>query len=127
MKKYIVYLTINTVNNKIYVGVHKLKENSSKFDGYLGLGINIHDKHSYNHPKYPFQFAVQKYGIDSFRRCTICECDTEEEALKIERLIVDEEFIKRKDTYNVALGGGMPPFCGKEIFQYEKTGEFIKK
>ena len=31
--KYIVYLTTNTKNNKIYVGVHGT-ENPEKFDGY---------------------------------------------------------------------------------------------
>ena len=32
--KYIVYLTMNLVNKKIYVGVHKTKT-PYKFDGYL--------------------------------------------------------------------------------------------
>lgn len=38
--KYIVYLTTNLVNRKIYVGVHKT-ENPDIFDGYLGNGLTI--------------------------------------------------------------------------------------
>ncbi|MGN0966101.1 MAG: hypothetical protein ACI4OP_00695 [Candidatus Coprovivens sp.] len=40
--KYIVYLTENIVNNKIYVGVHKT-ENPDIFDGYYGEGVSISD------------------------------------------------------------------------------------
>lgn len=38
--KYIVYQTINTVNNKIYIGVHGT-EDPETFDGYIGNGIDI--------------------------------------------------------------------------------------
>ena len=36
--KYIVYLTTNTANKKIYIGVHRT-ETPYDFDGYLGNGI----------------------------------------------------------------------------------------
>jgi len=39
--KWIVYLTTNLVNKKIYVGVHKTLT-PDVFDGYIGCGINIH-------------------------------------------------------------------------------------
>jgi len=39
--KTIVYLTVNTVNKKIYIGIHDT-ENPDKFDGYIGNGINIY-------------------------------------------------------------------------------------
>ena len=38
--EYIVYLTNNIINNKIYVGVHKT-EDSNIFDGYYGNGLII--------------------------------------------------------------------------------------
>jgi hypothetical protein len=38
--KYIVYQTLNKVNNKIYIGVHQT-ENPEIFDGYYGCGITI--------------------------------------------------------------------------------------
>ena len=36
---YIVYQTVNTVNHKIYIGIHQTA--SLEFDGYLGNGIWI--------------------------------------------------------------------------------------
>lgn len=38
--KYIVYCTVNLINGKIYVGVHKT-DNPDKFDGYIGNGVYI--------------------------------------------------------------------------------------
>ena len=35
--KYIVYQTVNKINNKIYIGVHGTE--SDTFDGYIGNGI----------------------------------------------------------------------------------------
>ena len=40
--KYIVYMTINNINNYIYVGVHKTLT-PYEFDGYLGNGIYINE------------------------------------------------------------------------------------
>lgn len=124
--KYIVYLTTNVLNNKIYVGVHET-ENPEIFDGYLGNGLNIYDNYLINHPKEPFHFAVKKYGKDAFKRSTIQIFDTLQDALDLEGSIVDEDFVKRKDTYNVALGGGYPPILNKVIYQYSLEGKFIKK
>lgn len=118
-------MTVNTVNGKIYVGVHK--NNSEQFDGYIGCGVNIHNSNTYKKSKTPFQFAVNKYGCESFKRTTLKEFSTLEEALMMESLIVNEEFLKRKDVYNVALGGGMPPDTTKVIFQYSLEGFFIKE
>lgn len=38
--KYIVYQTINLVNNKIYIGVHKTVD-PTVFDGYIGCGVKV--------------------------------------------------------------------------------------
>ena len=124
--KYIVYLTTNIKNNKIYVGVHGT-ENPDKFDGYLGNGVNRNAPSSIKNPKEPFQYAVKKYGFDSFRRSTIKVFDTQQEALDLEGEIVNEEFIKREDTYNITLGGGLPPLLSKVVYQYTLEGDFIKE
>ena len=79
--KYIVYLTTNKINNKIYVGVHKT-ENPNVFDGYIGCGVKIQQASSYMNPKSPFQYAVKKYGVKNFHRSTIAIFDNEKEAYK---------------------------------------------
>lgn len=124
--KYIVYLTTNVVNNKIYVGVHGT-DNPEKFDGYLGCGVNRNYPSTIYNPKTPFQFAVKKYGFDSFKRATIRIFDTQEDALDLEAYIVNEDFIKRTDTYNTVLGGGMLPILNKVVYQYSLKGDFVKE
>lgn len=124
--KYIVYLTTNIKNNKIYVGVHET-ENPEIFDGYLGNAVNRNRPSTIKNPKEPFQYAVKKYGFDSFRRSIIKVFDTRQEALDLEAEIVNEDFIKREDTYNITLGGGMPPLLNKVIYQYSLDGDFIRE
>ena len=124
--KYIVYLTKNIKNNKIYIGIHET-ENPDKFDGYLGCGVYADRPKSYKHSQTAFQAAVNKYGPDSFERSTIKVFDTKEEALALEAELVNEDFIKRRDTYNIALGGDVPPLLTKQIYQYDLNGNFIKE
>lgn len=124
--KYIVYITTNIVNKKIYVGVHKT-ETPYDFDGYLGNGVKVTDRYTYKFSKTPFEAAVNKYGPDKFIRKTLYVFDTLEEALEKEVEIVNTEFISRKDTYNIALGGSLPPVKVKTIYQYSLDGEFIKE
>lgn len=127
MKKYIVYCTTNIINNKIYVGVHGT-ETPEKFDGYIGNSINIFESNSeLKYPKIPFHKAVKKYGYSAFKRSVLQIFDTEEEALDLEAEIVNEEFIKRDDTYNITLGGGMPPLLNKPVYQYSLEGIFLKE
>ena len=123
--KYIVYLTINLKNQHIYVGVHKT-ENPEIFDGYIGNGINKFSPSSIYNSKAPFCLAVQKYGLDCFKRSIIKIFDSEEEALNLEKEIVNEDFINRTDTYNIVLGGGFPPITTKIIYQYDLEGNYIR-
>lgn len=124
--KYIVYLTTNIVNKKIYVGVHKT-ETPETFDHYLGCGIKDNDAYTYKYSKTPFEAAVNKYGPSKFIRKVLKTFDKLEDALDLERWLVDEDFIARKDTYNVVLGGGIPPIKVKTIYQYDLEGNFIKQ
>lgn len=122
---YIVYLTTNKVNNKIYIGVHKTA--NLEFDGYIGCGVNIRDSHTYNKPKTHFQYAVKKYGTNAFQRITLKVFDNEIDALDLERWLVTEEFVKRPDTYNMILGGGrLEPSNKKETHLYDLNGNYIK-
>lgn len=124
--EYIVYLTKNIVNNKIYVGVHKT-EDSNIFDGYYGNGLSLKDQSKLKHPKEPFHYAVKKYGFKNFKRSTIKSFGSLDEALKLEGFIVDEKFIKRKDTYNITLGGGMPPIKCIKVYQFDLQGNLINE
>ena len=126
--KYLVYLTYCLASKKIYIGVHET-ENPDKFDGYLGNGVRINVPASYKHPTTPFKRAVKKYGIDQFRRITISIFDTKEEAYSLEAMLVNEEFIKRDDTYNIKLGGsgGCPEILKKKVYMYDSNGDFVKE
>lgn len=124
--EYIVYLTINTVNHRIYVGVHGTE--SDKFDGYLGCGVFTTRPTSYMHPKTPFQHAVKKYGTKSFIRSELGRFNTAEEAYKLEAMIVTEEFVKSPQTYNLALGGQFHDESAnpsRHVYVYDLNGAFV--
>ena len=141
--EYIVYETTNLVNNKFYIGVHKT-EDSNVFDGYIGCGVYMQHPSSYMNPKTPFQFAVKKCGIKNFKRKILKVFDNVDDALKLEAELVAINFIKRTDTYNIALGGteseiditqfsyhhGTPTYkysaSGKLVDSYESVTEAAK-
>ena len=90
MKKYyLVYKTTNLVNGKIYIGKH---ETDNLDDGYLGSGKLL-------------KRAIEKYGEENFKREILFECSTREEMNAKEAELVNEEFLKRKDVYNLKQGG----------------------
>lgn len=86
---YLIYKITNTVNNKIYIGKH---QTNNKNDDYMGSGKIL-------------KKAIEKYGIDKFKKEILFECNSLEEMNEKEADIVDEEFVARLDTYNVKLGG----------------------
>lgn len=132
--KYIVYKTINLnskINgiNRIYIGVHKT-ENPEIFDGYIGCGVNIYKASSYMYPKTAFQYAVKKYGVNSFKRSILFIYDTAQEAFDKEREIVDNYFIQQSFTYNMACGGSGgdivdPRKHSLPIYQFDLQGNLL--
>lgn len=95
---YTIYKITNKINGKIYIGKHQT-ENIN--DDYLGSGHHI-------------KAAVKKYGRSNFTKEILHVFDNEEQMDKMEILIVNEDFIKRKDVYNISVGGeGGPKFRGK--------------
>lgn len=125
---WIVYQTTNLVNNKIYIGVHKTIDPNT-FDGYLGNGIYINAPCSYMYAKTAFESAVKKYGPSSFRRTTLKVFSNEEDAYNEEARIVDENFLKRSDVYNMILGGKIPYIkkATNPIYQYDLSGNFVRE
>lgn len=86
---YTIYKTTNTSNGKIYIGCHRT-ENLN--DDYIGSGKAL-------------KYAISKYGKNSFVKEIMFVFHTEDEMLQKEREIVNEQFIKRTDVYNLKLGG----------------------
>ena len=123
--KYIVYLTVNINNEKVYIGVHKTGS-TIKFDGYLGCGVWTHDKVRIENSKNYFRRAVKKHGAEAFRRTTIAVFKTAEEAYNLEAVLVNEAFVDRSDTYNSSLGGVENRKPHKKVLQYSKEGFYIE-
>lgn len=127
--KYIVYLTTNLQEksgelNRIYIGVHST-ENPEIFDGYIGCGVYVNQPSTYKYPKTPFQYAVKKYGTDSFHRETLFIYDSAEQAYAKEKEIVDIDFLKQDHVYNVCLGGEYYNNY-KKLYQFDLEGKLIK-
>lgn len=122
--KYIVYQTTNKQNGKIYIGVHKTKD-PNVFDSYLGNGIYI--GYSLEHPRTAFQYALKKYGYDSFVRTTLKVYDTEDEAYDEEARIVTLDFIRQDNNYNIKTGGLHGSWHFTMMYQYDYQGKLIKE
>lgn len=86
---YYLYKITNTVNNKIYIGVHQTKNLN---DDYFGSGLNLHR-------------AIKKYGKENFRKEILEYFDNEESMLTREKELVNAEFVKSTNTYNINEGG----------------------
>lgn len=86
---YYLYRITNTINGKVYIGVHQTR---ALDDGYMGSGKAIRS-------------AVAKYGVENFTK-EILEFFTDAESMyERERAVVTDEFILREDVYNLRRGG----------------------
>lgn len=88
---YYIYLIVNKVNGKTYVGQRK----SSKqcyLDSYMGSGKHL-------------KAAKAKYGIENFEKFLIQYCYSKEETDKAERFWIAEYRRRGKAEYNIADGG----------------------
>jgi len=83
------YKTTNLINNKIYIGIHKAKTTDNM---YLGSGKRI-------------RYAIKKYGRENFKKEILEYFDDYESALLKERVVVNEEFLKNPEVYNLKPGG----------------------
>lgn len=126
--EYIVYKTTNLINNKIYIGVHRTIKNV--IDPYIGCGVTgklAKDKKGQK----GFRAAVAKYGYENFKRETLFTYpDTEKgklEAYKKEAELVNWDFVRDPNTYNLKLGGKVSSSAAqRQIVQYDLDGNFVK-
>lgn len=88
-KRYLIYQTTNLVNGKIYIGQHIT---SNIEDRYFGSGKLLHR-------------AILKYGIENFEFKILFELQNECEMNLLEQCVVNKEFLKRDDVYNLCIGG----------------------
>lgn len=117
MKNYIIYEITNKTNGKKYVGCHITKDIN---DTYMGSGKYLKN-------------AILKYGIENFEKIILYFCDNEEEMLKKEREIVNEEIVNSKDYYNLTLGGGKTWYhinktslCRNKVMVKDKNNKTLK-
>lgn len=95
-KHNIVYKITNKLNGKKYIGVHSTDNLN---DGYMGSGASI-------------VAAIKKHGIENFKKEILVDYDTAEVAYRLEKMLVNEDFVKRRDTYNLSLRRfGRKPYC----------------
>ncbi len=88
-KHYVIYQVTNLLNGKIYIGKH---ETFDIDDDYMGSGKLV-------------KRAIEKYGIENFKKEILFDFETEEEMNLKEKEIVNEEFLSRDDVYNLMTGG----------------------
>ncbi len=85
------YKTINTINNKFYIGVRQSIIDPA-LDSYIGSGKRLKD-------------SIKCHGKQKFKKEILQLFNSREEMFAMEAQIVDEEFLKRDDVYNLCLGG----------------------
>lgn len=84
----IIYKTTCLINNKIYIGQHKIRYPSTLDPWYLGSGK-------------AFQAALKKYGVENFKREILAICSSQKQANIFERKAI----LELKPEYNIAEGG----------------------
>lgn len=109
---YVIYKIINLIDNKFYIGRHRTKDLN---DNYYGSGIRIN-------------YAIKKYGIENFKREYLYFLSNDIELINKECELVNEELIKRDDSYNISLGGpGSFKFAQLKVVELLKTDKEFRK
>jgi hypothetical protein len=106
---YILYKTTNIINGRYYIGV-----TNGNNPSYKGSGTALKE-------------AFKKYGKSSFKRETLEEFLTEEDAFRRESEIVNIDFVNNPDTYNIKVGGKGGTGQLKTVEHKRRISESIKQ
>lgn len=99
-----VYIHINKINGKIYVG--RTSQNPEDRYGTNGIGYLRRDKYSEKYFQPLFANAINKYGWENFDHEVIASNLTEEESRKFEKLLINLLHSNQKEFgYNMTEGG----------------------
>lgn len=102
-KPSVVYIHRNKINNKAYIGITSKQNLNGRWHNGNGYSYNPH-----------FWRAIQKYGWDGFDHEVFMVCETQEEAERVEKLLI--KLFKTNDYrygYNIADGGKGSPLSGE--------------
>lgn len=87
-----IYLTTNLLNGKIYVGMHRVRDDQQD-DSYIGSGVAL-------------KRAVAKYGAENFNNVVLEWCESEEKLILQEKFWIKQLNSQDKNTgYNMKDGG----------------------
>lgn len=103
-KIYYVYKITNDFNNMEYVGFHST---TNLDDGYMGSGKRIIE-------------AIKTHGVEHFKKEIIKTFTTKAAAEKLESDIVNIDYVRRLDTYNISIGGNVCILYGEDNGFYGK-------
>ena len=131
MKQFTIYIHRNKINNKAYIGQTCQKPEDRWSRGYKGCSH--------------FQSAIDKYGWDSFEHIIFETGLTQDEANKIEEMLIALfDTTNPSIGYNIRTGGkntalaeetnekmkgkraGVKNGRARKVKQYSKDGEYIK-
>jgi group I intron endonuclease len=116
-RKWCVYVHINKVNGKMYVGITSKKPTNRWSNG-----------KGYKNNSY-FTNSIQKYGWDNFEHIVVCQSKNKQEAENIEKYLIKVWNTKIPNGYNLTVGGGtinIPQIKErKAILQFDLDGKLI--
>jgi len=87
-----IYLIVNNLNGKTYVGKHKLYKKAWNKDRYMGSGVHLN-------------YAKAKYGIENFEKFFITYTESEKDACEKEEFWIAHYKALGKAEYNETAGG----------------------
>jgi len=87
--KFTIYKTVNKLNGKYYIGMHRTNNPNDK---YLGSGLGI-------------KRAVNKYGAEMFEKEVMHIFDNESDMIEKEKELITDSVISDPNSYNMKPGG----------------------